>query len=284
MREAGETPEPGEPGDGSGLGARLAAVGGAGVRSFDAVPAGPEVPLAGGPGVTRTDEVAEKKRPGWRGGRVIPSVVALVLVGCLGAAAVRFVDFSGPSRPTRAAPQAVPSAGGGVEAAAGPRASDQPVRADDDLDRVCGDTYFPAAPKYRGDGPHPVMISVRESLSADGRFTRTLNRAAYGGSAAQRRTWAPAPRRAQLVACLDLTGPGRPIRDCKSGDRTLSLVEGRYRLTVYEVATRREVAGTALTGGDRACPFVILTSAGPTLYSAVKDQQLYDLLRRRVEG
>ena len=86
------------------------------------------------------------------------------------------------------------------------------------------------------------------------------------------------------MACLDLTGPGKPIRSCKAGAEKMSLVEGKYRLTVYAVATRRKVADAALTGGDRACPFVILTSAGPTLYSAVKDQQLYDLLHSRVEG
>jgi hypothetical protein len=50
------------------------------------------------------------------------------------------------------------------------------------------------------------------------------------------------------------------------------------------VATRRKVAERALTGADRSCPFVILSSAGDTLYSAVKDEQLYDQLRRRVEG
>ncbi|GAA0472207.1 hypothetical protein [Actinoplanes campanulatus] len=282
MQHAGETPDSAVSGEGSGLGARLAA---AGVGRADAIPAGPEEPFAGGPGGTRTDDGVEKGRTAWwRGSWVIPSAVAVVLVGCLGAAVLRFVDFSGPSRAAQPAPQATPPAGAPAPAATWPVACDQPVRADDDLDQVCGGTFFPAAPKHRGDSPHPTMISVRESLTAENRFTRTLNRVAYGGSAALRRAWAPEPRRAQLVACLDLTGPGKPIRACKSGAEKLSLVEGKYRLTVYEVATRRKVAEAALTGGDRACPFVILTSAGPTLYSAVKDQQLYDVLRTRVEG
>ncbi|WP_433790969.1 hypothetical protein [Actinoplanes sp. CA-252034] len=168
--------------------------------------------------------------------------------------------------------------------AAGPRPVDQGVRAEDDLHQVCQDRFYPSAPKLRGDTPHPILISEDGGAEVDYRTTRTLNQAAFAGSTAQRRAWAPEPSRAQLVACLDLTGPGGPIRDCKAGSRSLPLVEGNYRLTVYEVASHRKVTERTLTGGDRACPFVILGSAGDTLFSAVQDRQLYDLLRKRVEG
>ncbi|WP_430780301.1 hypothetical protein [Actinoplanes sp. G11-F43] len=50
------------------------------------------------------------------------------------------------------------------------------------------------------------------------------------------------------------------------------------------MATRRKLLEKSLTGADRSCPFVVLSGAGGTLHSAVRDRQLYDLLRERVEG
>jgi hypothetical protein len=55
-------------------------------------------------------------------------------------------------------------------------------------------------------------------------------------------------------------------------------------MILREVATGRTVAEKELTGADRGCPFVILSNAGDTLYSAVKDKQLLDLLRPDVKG
>jgi hypothetical protein len=267
MRDAGETPEDSS---GAGLGARLVALGGLKLGEFDPAPAAtPAGPDAGAAGKRRT--------------RLISALVAAAVAACFGTAAYLFVSVGGSTPPAVSAPprKPLPTASGPV--AAGPRPAGHGVRAEDDLHLVCDDVFYPSAPKARGGVPHPVLISER-APGTDYRTSRTLNQAAYAGSAAQRRIWAPEPAKAQLVACLDLAGPGRPIRDCGSGAETRKLVEGRYLLTVYEVATRRKVAERPLTGADRSCPFVILSSAGDTLFSAIKDQQLYDQLRRRVEG
>jgi hypothetical protein len=267
MRQAGETP--GES-TGEGLGARLVALGGLRLGEF-------------GPAAATTPVEPDGEKARNRRSRLISAMVVVAVVACFGTAAYLFVGVGGSTPPAASAPprEPAPSASGPVEA--GPRPADRGVRAEDDLHLVCGDRFYPSAPKLRGGTPHPVLISER-AADADYRTSRTLNRAAYAGSATQRRAWAPEPAKAQLVACLDPAGAGRPIRDCKSGAETRKLVEGRYLLTVYEVATRRKVLERALTGADRSCPFVILSSAGDTLHSAVKDEQLYDQLRKRVEG
>lgn len=163
-----------------------------------------------------------------------------------------------------------------------PQAAARPVRGATDLDQVCGNTYFPAAPKYRGKAPHPIVISARDRLDLDQRSTRTLNRYAYGSKLAQR-TWAPAPAKAQLVACLDLIGGGAKVKDCPGdGKAKLPLKVGRYRLSLYEVATRRKIAEATLDGADKACPWVVMTGADQTLYTTLDDTQLYRVLRPKV--
>ncbi|GIE33369.1 hypothetical protein Ait01nite_064140 [Actinoplanes italicus] len=267
MRDAEETP-----GDssGAGLGARLVALGGLELGQFDPAPAAaPAGPDAG--------RARDRRR------RVISALVAVAVVACFGTAAYLFVSVGGSTPPAVSAPPRKPAPSFSGADAAGPRPADHGVRAEDDLHLVCDDRFYPSAPRARGGVPHPVLISER-AAGTDYRTSRTLNQAAYAGSATQRRMWAPEPAKAQLVACLDLTGSGRAIRDCRSGAETRKLVEGRYLLTVYEVATRRKVAERPLTGTDRTCPFVILSSAGDTLYSAVEDQQLFEQLRKRVEG
>ncbi|MDI6103497.1 hypothetical protein QLQ12_33295 [Actinoplanes sp. NEAU-A12] len=288
MRHAGETPggpagAPGDDGEVGGLGARLVALGGLELGEFDAVPAGPDGRRDGGAGSGRT---AENEAAPRRRALVISAVVAVAVLGFFGTAAYLFVNIGGTSpAASPPLPPRKPSASateGGV--AAGPRAAGHGVRGEEDLHRVCEDWFYPSAPKFRGEGPNPVVISERAAPEAEYRTVRTLNQAAFSGPAAQRRTWAPEPAQARLVVCLDVIGAGKPIRDCASGSKTLPLVEGRYRMTVYEVATHRKVAEKDLTGADRACPFVILSSAGNQLHSAVKDRQLLDLLRESVEG
>ncbi|MFC4065033.1 hypothetical protein [Actinoplanes subglobosus] len=278
MRQAGETPDP--PGE-AGLGARLVALGGLELGEFDAVPSGPVA--ASAPADAPVVRTARDERVARRRTLLISVGVAVAVLGFFGTAAYLFVNVGGTSPAALPPPPRKPYPSVPVPVAVGPQAINQGVRADDDLHLVCQDWYYPSAPRFRGGSPHPILISEDGGTDVDYRTTRTLNQAAFAGSATQRRAWAPEPSRAQLVACLDLTGPGRSIRDCKSGPKVLPLVEGRYRVTVYEVATHRKIAEKALTGADRACPFVILNSAGDTLYSSVKDQQLYDVLHRHVE-
>ncbi|WP_122980097.1 hypothetical protein [Actinoplanes teichomyceticus] len=166
-----------------------------------------------------------------------------------------------------------------------PQVAARRVRAAADLDAVCANSYFPAAPRWRGRAPHPVVISVRDRRDLAQRSARTLNPLAYGSSAAARRAWAPAATKAQIVACLDLIGGGATLRNCRTDEPkrpTLPLEVGRYRLTVYEIATRRKVAETTLEGAERSCPWVVLTGSDPTLYTAVSDRQLVRALRRPV--
>ncbi|MFC7531152.1 hypothetical protein [Actinoplanes sp. GCM10030250] len=217
-------------------------------------------------------------------------VLATLLVGFLGAAAFLFVRLTDipPAVPRGRPPLGPPPSFPVIEGAAtGPRAAATPVRSPDDLERVCQSWYYPGAPKYRGKAPHPILISVRDRLDVPWRSARTLNRTAFAGSAAQRKAWAPKPAQTQLVACLDLIGAGLKIRSCEVDDPktpTLQLKEGRYRLTVYEVATREKVAESNLTGKDRTCPWVAVTGPDRTLYSAVDDDQLYRALRKKVES
>jgi hypothetical protein len=278
MGQAGETP--GKP-DETGLGARLVALGGLELGEFDAVPSGPGGASApAGPPLVRT---AEEEGAARRRTRLISAGVAAAVLAFFGTAAYLFVNVGGASPTAAPPPPRKPYPSVPVPVAVGPQPINQGVRAEDDLHLVCQDWYYPSAPRFRGDSPHPILISEDGGADVDYRTTRTLNQAAFAGSSAQRRAWAPEPPRAQLVACLDLTGPGRRIRDCTSGSKTLPLVEGKYRLTVYEVASHRRISEKSLTGADRACPFVILSGAGDTLFSAVKDRQLYDLLHERVE-
>lgn len=215
------------------------------------------------------------------------SVLALLLVGLIAAASYFFVQLT-DIPPSAARPPAGPPPSFPVEGAiAGPRAATDPVRTTGDLELVCDNWYYPDAPKHRGPAPHPVLISVRDRLDVAYRSARTLNQTAYAGSAVKRRAWAPKPGQAQLVACLDLVSAGPKLRDCKVDDpepQTLPLKQGRYRLTVYEVATRKKVAESQLTGKDRSCPWVAMTGPDRALYSAVDDEQLYRALRKRVEG
>ncbi|SDT79847.1 hypothetical protein [Actinoplanes derwentensis] len=267
MRQPGGD-EAGTEAEGSGL----AALGGLELGDLDAGPGG------------SAGEAGRSGRSARNRNLIVSTLLTALLIACLGTAVHLFLRINEPSAAGRPPPPPPPPPPRPGPSSGGPQPAGQSVRTESDLGQVCADKFYPSAPRYRGSAPHPVLISEGEDAVADSRSTRTLNRAAFAGSATQRRTWAPGPERAQIVACLDLTGPGRKIRDCRTGDGTLPLVEGRYRLSVYEVATRRRLLRTAVTGTDRSCPFVIPSGSGDILHSAVKDQQLYDLLRDRVEG
>ncbi|WP_157411593.1 hypothetical protein [Actinoplanes rectilineatus] len=215
-------------------------------------------------------------------------MLAVLLLSSIGTAGVLFVRLNELSEAAPVRPAMPPPPPPRPEpTSSGPQASDRPVRSADDLERVCDRWYYPESPKYHGSAPHPIVISSRDRLDLDHRTARTLNLAAYSGGAADRAAWAPQPANVQLVACLDFTGGGDELRKCDIDDpepETLSLKEGRYRLAVYEVATRRKVAEVKLTGDDKGCPWVVVTGSDRTLYSTVADRQLYAALRGRVEG
>ncbi|GAA2875126.1 hypothetical protein GCM10010443_41820 [Actinoplanes cyaneus] len=202
---------------------------------------------------------------------------------CLACSGVFTSDPPGPQAASPSASDAASTAASPSATAAQPAA--KPVGAVTDLDAVCGNTYYPAAPKYAGKGPHPVVISAKERLDLGDRSARTLNRYAYSGSPAAKKAWAPAAKQAQLVACLDLIGGGTKVKDCATdlaASPKMPLMVGRYRLTVYEVATGRKVVESTLNGAAKTCPWVVLTGSDSTLYTTVDDAQLYRALQAKV--
>ncbi|BCJ41392.1 hypothetical protein GCM10010168_56090 [Actinoplanes ianthinogenes] len=235
----------------------------------------------GGPRSGRTERMwASWSRRTWVTGGGIAAVV--LLLGVWAVSGSGGVDpLPGATTEAVVAPLVPPTSASPTGSVA-PQAATRPARTAADLDQVCGNTYFPAAPKFRGKGPHPIVISVRDRLDLDQRSTRTLNRYAYGSKLAQR-TWAPAAAKAELVACVDLVGGGAKVKDCPGDGKTkLPLQVGRYRLSLYEAATRRKIAEVALEGAEKACPWVVMTGADATLYTTIGDDQLYRVLRPRV--
>ncbi|MFI1992640.1 hypothetical protein [Actinoplanes sp. NPDC020271] len=219
-----------------------------------------------------------------RTGFIAAGLASVLVIGfCLACSGVFTSDEADPSAASSPAPAATPSSASPSPTAPQPAA--KPVAAAADLDAVCGNTYYPTAPKYAGKGPHPVVISARERLDLGDRSARTLNRYAFSGSAAAKKTWAPAAKQAQLVACLDLIGGGAKVKDCRTdvaASPDMPLMVGRYKLSVYEVATGRKIAESTLNGAAKTCPWVVLTGSDPTLFTTVDDAQLYQALQAKV--
>ncbi len=255
-------------------------------RSPEPGPAVPAGEADGGPVVTRTGKLGKfaTRRTATIAGGIASVLVVLFCLACSGVFGDLTSDPGDPLAAISADPGAVASAASPAPTARQPAA--KPVRAAADLDAVCGNTYFPASPKYRGKGPHPVVISAKERLDLGVRSARELNRYAYSGPASAKKAWAPAAKQAQLVACLDLVGGGAKVKDCKTDLRStpkMPLMVGRYKLTVYEVATGRKVSEATLTGAAKTCPWVVMTGSDPTLYTAVDDAQLYKALQAKVK-
>jgi len=207
-------------------------------------------------------------------------------------------NLSGAAGPT--APSTAPSAGATSSAPgrpagvtgkvpAGSKASSYRVRKNDDLKRLCDRWYYPKSPKYAAAvAPHPIAISVRDRKDLDFRSAETsLSDIPYDAEPALRDAWQPKdPAKVQLVACVDLVTIGAKVKSCridKPKPSSIPMKEGRYRLSLYEVATRRKIFETRLTGEDESCPFFILIGSDRAVYSGLEDNQLIEALRRYVE-
>ncbi|MFC7275432.1 hypothetical protein ACFQS1_15695 [Paractinoplanes rhizophilus] len=229
--------------------------------------------------------------PRWRPPRwmvgVAAAVAVLVLLGVALAAlgtgggpdksATGTASGATPSAPTPSAP-----AGAGATPPTGPQAGAHPVRAGDDLARVCDGWYYPQSPKFAGKAPHQISVGVVDSMLAPRRHMLSAVRVPDQNESIWR-AWTPDhPAKSQLVACLDLTRPAKQLRTCKYKDQTpatVALVQGVYRLRLYETATGRKLLDKPVTGADGDCPSVVFVAAGESLYSEVTDTQLYRLLR-----
>jgi hypothetical protein len=191
---------------------------------------------------------------------------------------------------SKAAPSATPHRPVGVtgKVPAGSKASTIKLRKNEDLERVCDRWYYPKSPKYTTSvSPHPIVISVRDRKDLDFRSVKGYVGTPYDAPAKIKAAWEPkSPSSVQLVACVDLVTIGSKVKSCKIDKpkpSSIVMKEGTYRLSLYEVATRRKIFETKLTGENESCPLLILIGDDRAVYSTLEDEQLVDALRRFVE-
>lgn len=194
--------------------------------------------------------------------------------------------------PSRSA--AVPAAKGdfaakvGGSVPKGSRRSTYPVRKAEDLNRVCDGWYYPKAPKYTGLAPHSIVMSTQNTKVLDSRRVLTIYDLPYETGAAVKDAWAPKnPAKVQLMACAEAVSIGAKVTTCqvdKPKPKKVTMKASNYRVTLYEVATRRRLAQVRMKGEDETCgPFLILIGADGATYSELEDRQLIEALRRYVE-
>lgn len=198
-----------------------------------------------------------------------------------------FLTEPSSAPPTTAAPRVPAGVTGSVPA--GSKASSTKVKKAEDLDRVCDRWYFPKSPKYTTAlSPHPIAISVRDRKDLPYRTNKSYVGIPYDAAPAIKNAWEPKdPTKVQLVACVDLvTTDTAKVKSCpidKPKPSKINMREGRYRLQVYEAATRRKIFDTKLTGENETCPLFIFIGNDRNVYSALEDRQLTDALERFVE-
>ena len=185
-----------------------------------------------------------------------------------------------------ASASAVAPSASAVASPVGPRASDYPVRATDDLARVCDGWYYPQSPPLAGKAPHPIVVSVKQRTNDRLRFQPAAVDVPFDLPQSSQDAWQPHdPATAQLVACVDLAETGRSLGECDFSSPSptkVPMLEGIYQVTLYEVATHRQIAQARMTAAGE-CPFIVLLMADRTIINEVTDRQLYEALHRYVE-
>jgi hypothetical protein len=255
-------------------------------------------------------------RPPAKSSRRLVALLAcfgLLGVACLGSAGYGVVKVLGDTTPAaegrsgRTTTDTPPATGGPsdpangpVSAAAGPpvgvsgtvppgsKASSFQVRKEEDLDRLCERWFYPKSPKYTtAVAPHPIAISVKGRKDLEIRSTKSYVSLPYEATPDVKAAWEPkSPAAVQLVACVDLISTGPEVKSCRIDEpkpSSIPMKEGRYQLSLYEVATRRKLMQTRLTGEEETCPTFIFIGNDRAVYSGVEDAQLVDALRRYVE-
>jgi hypothetical protein len=170
----------------------------------------------------------------------------------------------------------------------GSRASSYPVRKVEDLKRVCDGRFYPKAPKYRGLAPHSIVLGIKNQKDSDSRTLRSRIALPYEAAPGVETAWNPAdPAKVQLVACADQVAVGAKVKTCQVDEpkpEKVPMKASTYRVTLYEVATRRRLAQLRMTGEDETCgPFLIIVGADGATYTELEDRQLIEGLRRYVE-
>lgn len=258
-------------------------------------PLPPQPPLQPFGAATPWYPARRRTSPSWRTGLLVVAAV-LVVVGCLGGAAYGVLALAGGPAPIAQAPvrnaepgltAPAPTTTGSAATTAKARAKSYPAASDADLEKVCDRSFFPKSPAYAGPAPHPMRISVKDRMDLSSRVMKSFHSSPPGGSAAAKLAWEPKDlATVQLVACLDLVEVGPSVRTCHfdtPAPAAVPMSEGIYRLSLYEVATRRLVSEVRLTGDDDDCPTLVLMGATKMVYSEVEDRQLVDALTRFVE-
>ncbi|GLY97136.1 hypothetical protein [Actinoplanes sp. NBRC 103695] len=198
-----------------------------------------------------------------------------------------FLTEPSSAPPTTNPPQTPVGVTGSVPA--GSKASSTKVKKSEDFERVCDRWYFPKQPKYSTAlSPHPIAISVRDRKDLPYRTNKGYVGIPYDAPPAIKNAWEPKdPTKVQLVACVDLvTTDTAKVKTCpidKPKPSKITMKEGRYRLQVYEAATRRKIFDTKLTGENETCPLFIFIGNDRNVYSALEDRQLTEALERFVE-
>ncbi|PRY01667.1 hypothetical protein [Allonocardiopsis opalescens] len=149
----------------------------------------------------------------------------------------------------------LPAAGGFVAADTWlVRPSDEVLAAETDMSSMCERPfYFPEAPAYGGEGPHPVRVFAEAPGGGDDGFpvvplhVNDRPEAAQPGWAGQDAT------AVQLVACAELTGETKTPRLCAEFGAGLPLAVPEYTVTLMEASTRAEVA-TVVLEPEAVCP------------------------------
>ncbi|HET9518945.1 MAG TPA: hypothetical protein VFO77_14585 [Actinoplanes sp.] len=244
-----------------------------------------------------------------RTGKFSPALWTLAVITVLAVAYSGFITIntmrgssSADGKHPAPAGTAAPSAAGDSSSAAeatkppplrgkvppGSRASSFPVRTMEDLERVCDGRYYPKSPKYRGAAPHPIAIKEKTlSIMTGSWMAYSSIRLPDEASAAVEAAWEPKnPKDVQLVACVDLIKTGPRVGTCKVTDpkpETVVVKEGIYRVSLYEVSTRRRLLQVQMSGENTECVMWVYVGADGKTVSTVHHRQLYEALRRYVE-
>lgn len=142
-----------------------------------------------------------------------------------------------------------------------------------DLDayaKVCAEpgSAFRGAAPYAAAAPRPVVIFE----GGDGPYFR--------GSG----PWGPTdPGDVQVVMCVRRSGSAQVLKSCKYGatmfgggeSRYLSLVAGKYEVTVYEARTRELIRTRTLTGTGGDCPQVVSRDRDE-VYASLEEEQFHE--------
>ena len=170
----------------------------------------------------------------------------------------------------------------------GSKASSYAVRKVEDLNRVCDGWFYPKNPKYAGTAPHAITLGVKDQKDSDTRLAKTTVDLPYDASDEVKAAWNPAdPKKVRLMACADQVSVGAKVKDCQVDDpkpEKVPMKASTYRVTLYEVATRRQLAQVKMTGEDETCgPLFIMVGADGATYTGLENRQLIEALRRYVE-